>query len=294
MSKKLLLIVNPKAGKRRSRDFFFDVFSIFSEAGYLIALRQTQGPGDAVRIAAEEGPDYDLVVCYGGDGTLNQVVNGLLPLSDPPALGYIAGGSTNDFAATLRLPSDPVEAARAIVESEERALDVGQFNRRLFMYVASFGAFTKASYSAPQNVKNDLGHLAYIIEGVKDLSSLRFYPARIEADGEVFEGRFLFGAIANATSIGGLMKLKQEDVVLDDGKFEMLLFPEPKNVNDLNDMFRALLLQDYSGNGLILRHASRITVESQEELSWSLDGEFESGGNRVEILNLHRQLTVRM
>ena len=143
-------------------------------------------------------------------------------------------------------------------------------------------------------MKNDLGHLAYIIEGVKDLSSLRFYPARIEADGEVFDGRFLFGAIANATSIGGLMKLKQEDVVLDDGKFEMLLFPEPKNVNDLNDMFRALLLQDYSGNGLILRHASRITVESQEELSWSLDGEFESGGNRVEILNLHRQLTVRM
>lgn len=294
MSKKLLLIVNPKAGKRRSRDFFFDIFSIFSDAGYLISLRQTKGPGDAVRIAAEEAPDYDLVVCYGGDGTLNQVVNGLLPLSSPPPLGYIAGGSTNDFAATLRLPSDPVEAAKAILDSDEWALDVGRFNQRLFMYVASFGAFTKVSYSAPQNVKNDLGHLAYIIEGVKDLSSLRFYPARIEADGEVFDGRFLFGAIANATSIGGLMKLKQEDVVLDDGKFEMLLFPEPKNVNDLNDMFRALLLQDYSGNGLILRHASRITVESQEELSWSLDGEFESGGNRVEILNLHRQLTVRM
>ena len=176
MSKKLLLIVNPKAGKRRSRDFFFDIFSIFSEAGYLISLRQTKGPGDAVRIAAEEAPDYDLVVCYGGDGTLNQVVNGLLPLSSPPPLGYIAGGSTNDFAATLRLPSDPVEAAKAILDSDEWALDVGRFNQRLFMYVASFGAFTKVSYSAPQNVKNDLGHLAYIIEGVKDLSSLRFYP----------------------------------------------------------------------------------------------------------------------
>ena len=162
------------------------------------------------------------------------------------------------------------------------------------MYVASFGAFTKASYSAPQNVKNDLGHFAYIIEGMKDLSSLRFYPARIEADGEVFEGRFLFGAIANATSIGGLMKLKQEDVVLDDGKFEMLLFPEPKNANDLNDMVRALLLQDYSGNGLILRHVSRITVESPEELSWSLDGEFEGGGTRAEIVNLPRRLAVRM
>ena len=294
MDKTLLLIVNPKAGKRRSREFFFDVFSIFSEAGYLVSLRQTQGPGDAVRIAREEAARFDLVVCYGGDGTLNQVVNGLLTLPAPPPLGYIAGGSTNDFAATLQLSADPVETARAIVNSSAGALDVGQFNQRMFMYVASFGAFTKASYSAPQNVKNDLGHFAYIIEGMKDLSSLRFYPARIDADGEVFEGRFLFGAIANATSIGGLMKLKQEDVVLDDGKFEMLLFPEPKNANDLNDMVRALLLQDYSGNGLILRHVSHITVESPEELSWSLDGEFEGGGRRADIVNLHRRLTVQM
>lgn len=294
MDKKLLLIVNPKAGKRRSREFFFDIFSLFSEAGYLVSLRQTQGPGDAARIARESAAGYDLVVCYGGDGTLNQVVNGLLELTDPPPLGYIAGGSTNDFAATLQLPADPVETARVILRSDVGALDVGRFNQRMFMYVASFGAFTKVSYSAPQNVKNDLGHFAYILEGVKDLSSLRYYPARIEADGEVFEGRFLFGAIANATSIGGLMKLKAEDVALDDGRFEMLLFPEPKNANDLNDMFRALLLQDYSGNGLILHHASQITVESPDELSWSLDGEFEGGGKRAEIVNLHRRLAVRM
>ena len=294
MDKKLLLIVNPKAGKRRSREFFFDIFSLFSEAGYLVSLRQTQGPGDAARIARESAAGYDLVVCYGGDGTLNQVVNGLLELTNPPPLGYIAGGSTNDFAATLQLPADPVETARVILRSDVGALDVGRFNQRMFMYVASFGAFTKVSYSAPQNVKNDLGHFAYILEGVKDLSSLRYYPARIEADGEVFEGRFLFGAIANATSIGGLMKLKAEDVALDDGKFEMLLFPEPKNANDLNDMFRALLLQDYSGNGLILHHASQITVESPDELSWSLDGEFEGGGKRAEIVNLHRRLAVRM
>ena len=145
MSKTLLLIVNPKAGKRRSREFFFDVFSLFSEAGYLISLRQTQGPGDAVRIAAEEAAGFDLVVCCGGDGTLNQVVNGLLTLSDPPPLGYIAGGSTNDFAATLQLPADPVETARVILDSGVGALDVGQFNQRMFMYVASFGAFTKVA-----------------------------------------------------------------------------------------------------------------------------------------------------
>ena len=294
MAKTLLLIVNPKAGKKRSTDFFLDVLSVFSDAGYLISLRQTQHHGHAVEIAREEGGNFDLVVCYGGDGTLNQTVNGLLQLPSPPPVGYIAGGSTNDFAASLHLSTHPVDAAKAIVSSGGRLLDVGQFQDHYFMYVASFGAFTKASYSAPQAIKNDLGHLAYIIEGVKDLSSLRFYRATITADGEVFDGKFLFGAIANATSIGGLMKLKESDVVLDDGKFEMLLIPEPKSVVALNDISRALLLQDYSGSGLILRHVSHISVATEENLPWSLDGEFDPGGEEVEILNLTKKLDMRL
>ena len=294
MKKTLLLIVNPRAGKRRSRDFFFDVFQIFSQPGYLIRLRLTAGPGDAARIAAEEGGAYDLVVCYGGDGTLNQVTNGLLRLDAPPPVGYIAGGSTNDFAASLCLPMDPAKAARAILNSPGRYLDLGLFNGRHFMYVASFGAFTKASYSVPQDLKNDLGHLAYIIEGIKDLSSLRSYRARVEADGEVFDGKFLFGAVTNTLSLGGLVKLKSEDVVLDDGKFEMILFPEPKSLVDLNDMARALLLQDYSGNGLILRHASRISVVTEAPLAWSLDGEYAPETTAAEIQNLPRRLEMRL
>ena len=294
MSKTLLFIVNAKAGKRRSHDFFFDVLSVFSDAGYLVSLQQTKSHGDATRIAREEGGKFDLVVCYGGDGTLNQTVNGLLQLPVSPPVGYIAGGSTNDFAASLHLSSNPVEAACAIMVSQGRRLDVGRFNGEHFMYVASFGAFTKASYSASQTAKNDLGHFAYIIEGVKDLSSLRSYPATVTADGEVFEGKFLFGAVANATSIGGLMKLKAEDVVLDDGKFEMLLIPEPKSVTALNDMLRALVLQDYSGNGLILRHASRISVTTEEPLAWSLDGEYTPETTSVEIENLPQRLEMRL
>lgn len=295
MPKKLLFIVNPKAGRRRPRDIFFTIFSIFSEAGYLICLRQTQGPGDAQRIAREEGADYDLVVCYGGDGTLSQTVNGLLALSAPPPVGYIARGSTNDFAASLRLPQDPALAAWSIVAAPVRRIDAGRFNGANFVYVASFGAFTKASYSAPQTVKNELGHLAYILEGVKDLSSLRFLPARVEADGEVFEGRFLFGAVANATSIGGLIKLPPETVVLDDGKFELLLVPEPKSVAALNDMVKTLLLQDFSGSqGLILRHVSRVTVATEEALTWSLDGECAPAVARAEIENLCQKLEVQL
>ena len=296
MCKTLLLIVNPKAGRRRSNAFFFDIVSIFSEAGYLVSLRQTQGPGDAARLAREEGPNFDLVVCYGGDGTLNQTVNGLLELPSPPPLGYIAGGSTNDFAASLRLPSDPVETARQIAESRGRRLDVGRFNASHFIYVASFGAFTKASYSVPQNIKNDLGHLAYIIEGVKDLPTLRYYPAHIEADGEVFDGRFLFGAVTNATSIGGLLKLNHEAVIMDDGKFEMLLVPEPKSLTALNDMLRALILQEFNGRntGLIMRHVSHLSVTTEEPLLWSLDGEPSPAVSQVDIQNLHQQLLVQV
>ncbi len=295
MQKTLLLIVNPKAGKRRSRSYFFDVISVFSEAGYLVSLRQTRGPGDAQRIAREEGGSYDLVVCCGGDGTLNQTVNGLLELETPPAVGYIAGGSTNDFAASLRLPADPVATAEQIVKSGGRQLDVGLFNDRHFMYVASFGAFTKASYSAPQSTKNELGHLAYIIEGMKDLSNLRLYPARIEADGEVFEGRFLFGAMANSTSLGGVLKIRQDVVVMDDGLFELMLVPEPKSPAVLSDMLRALLLQDYSGSqGVILRHVSRVVVESPEALDWSLDGEGATGYHRVEITSLHKKINMQI
>lgn len=295
MQKKLLLIVNPRAGKRRSRSYFFDVISVFSEAGYLVCLRQTGGDGDAQRIAREEGAGYDLVVCCGGDGTLNQVVNGLLELEAPPPLGYIAGGSTNDFAASLRLPLDPVDTAKQIVASDGRKLDVGLFNDRHFMYVATFGAFTKASYTAPQSAKNELGHLAYIIEGMKDLSTLRLYPARIEADGEVFEGRFLFGAIANSTSLGGVLKIRQDVVVMDDGLFELMLVPEPKSPTALSEMIRSLLLQDYSGSqGIILRHVSRIVVESEEALDWSLDGEGAKGFTRAEIRALHQKINMQI
>ena len=168
---------------------------------------------------------------------------------------------------------------------------MGTFNGRPFVYVASFGAFTKASYSAPQSAKNDLGHLAYILEGVKDLSTLRPYEATVTADGETFSGSFLFGAVTNATSVGGLMKLPEDQVVLDDGRFELLLIPNPKSPLDLQALLRSLLLQDYTGDGVIFRHASDIVVETPESFPWTLDGEYGPGQERIEIHNLRQKLT---
>ena len=291
MASTLLFIVNPRAGRTRSTAPLFDAVAHFCASGYLVDLRLTQAREDATRLARELGGKFDAVVCCGGDGTLNETVTGLMDLPSQPPLGYIPAGSTNDFAASLHLPDQPLEAARVITASGGRPLDVGSFNGRPFIYVASFGAFTRASYSAPQNVKNDLGHLAYILEGVKDLSTLRPYRASVATEEECFDGEFLFGAVTNATSVGGLVKLKEDQVCLDDGLFELLLIPNPKSIADLQGLARSLLLQDFTGGGVIFRHVHTLTVQTPEDLPWALDGEFDPGGAQVEIHNLHRRLT---
>ena len=285
--KKSLMIVNPAAGKTRSHGPLFDAVSIFGEAGWLVRVHNTTGRGDATNVAASEGHQYDAVVCCGGDGTLNETVSGLLQLDNPPPLGYIPRGSTNDFAATLGLSSNPVEAARAIVTHAPQSLDIGFWNQRPFVYVASFGAFTRSSYAAPQSTKNTLGHMAYILEGMKDLTSLRPYKMRLTADGEKLDGEYLFGAICNSTSLGGLMKLDPSRVILDDGKFEMLLIPNPKSAAELQNLLLAVINQQFDAPGLIFRHVSAVTVEPSEDLPWSLDGEYAPSSQQVNIIN-HR------
>ena len=292
MKKSLLFIVNPAAGRTQSRGPLFDAVTAFSNAGYLVRVRTTAAHGDATAIACQEGGDYDVVACCGGDGTLNETVNGLLQLKHPPLLAYLPRGTTNDFAASLHISSRPAEAARAVERQQPQALDAGLWNDRCFVYVASFGAFTKSSYSASQAAKNALGHFAYILEGMKDLNTLRPYKLHLTADGEVLDGEYLFGAVCNSTSIGGLMKLDPERVVLDDGKFEMLLIPMPKSAVELQELLRALLNQQYDTGGLIFRHVSHVSVEPEEDLPWSLDGEYAPSARRVEIDNRQAALTI--
>ena len=290
--KKLLFIVNPRAGITKSSAPLFDAAALFSEAGYLLSIRKTAFPGDATSLVAEEGSNYDLVVAVGGDGTLNEVICGLIRLENPPLLGYIPHGSTNDFASSLHISGAPATAATAMIHALPRKLDIGAWNDRHFVYVASFGAFTRSSYSASQAAKNALGHLAYILEGMKDLNSLRPYRIRVTADGEVLDGEYLFGAVCNSTSIGGLMKLDPERVVLDDGKFELLLIPSPKTPQDLQNLVLALLNQKYDSEGLVFRHVSSIHLETDEVLPWSLDGEYAPSAPEVNILNHRRALTM--
>ena len=289
MAKTLLLIVNPRAGRTRSAAPLFDAVAHFCEEGYLVSVRRTAHPGHAAEIVEAEGAAFDRIVCCGGDGTLNETVRGAMALPAPPPIGYIPGGSTNDFAASLSLPTDPVEAARRVTASEGKLLDVGTFNGRPFIYVASFGAFTRASYSAPQSIKNDL---AYLLEGVRDLSTLRPYRATVATEEEVFDGDFLFGAVTNAPSVGGLMKLNKDHVVLDDGLFELLLIPNPTSMSGLQELIRALVRQDFTGSGVVFRHVPAVTVTTPESFPWTLDGEYGPGAEQVEIRVLNRRLNL--
>lgn len=290
--KDLLMIVNPRAGRSRSRGPLFDAVCAFSEAGWRVRVLRTAAPGDAARLAETEGASCGAVVAVGGDGTLNECVSGLLRLPDPPPLGYLPQGSTNDFAASLHLSSDPAEAAAAILRASPRRLDVGDWNGRSFVYVASFGAFTRTSWAAPQSAKNALGHFAYLLEGIKDLDTLRPYAVRIEADGERLDGEWLFGAVCDTTSIGGLVKLDEAGVVLDDGLFELLLVPSPRDGAALQDLLMALVEQDLDQGGLIFRHVSSVRMETEEDLPWSLDGEYAESAPVVEIRARRQALTM--
>ena len=281
--KKLLFIVNPRAGKTKSTAPLFDAVAAFSRAGYLVRVVVTEAGGQARDIAAKWGGQYDLVVCAGGDGTLNETISGLMQLEQRPPLGYLPNGSTNDFAASLHLHTTVATAARAVAGGIPYSLDIGRHNDRYFAYVASFGAFTRSSYSASQAAKNALGHFAYILEGLGDLDSLRPYRCAIDADGEHFEGDFIFGAVCNSTSLGGLVKLDPKHVAMDDGTFELLLLRMPKTALDLQNLITAMTRMQYDYPGVIFRHVKNVVLTTDENISWSLDGEYAASAPRVEI-----------
>ena len=281
--KKLLFIVNPRAGKTKSTAPLFDAVAAFSRAGYLVRVFVTEAGGQARDIAAKWGGQYDLVVCAGGDGTLNETISGLMQLEQRPPLGYLPNGSTNDFAASLHLHTTVATAARAVAGGVPYSLDIGRHNDRYFAYVASFGAFTRSSYSASQAAKNALGHFAYILEGLGDLDSLRPYRCAIDADGEHFEGDFIFGAVCNSISLGGLVKLDPKHVSMDDGTLELLLLRMPKTALDLQNLITAMTRMQYDYPGVIFRHVKNVVLTTNENISWSLDGEYAASAPRVEI-----------
>lgn len=285
-SSSVLLIVNPTSGKMRAKTGIYDILAPLCEAGLRATVYTTAARGEAAEVACRIGGEFDRIICCGGDGTLNEVIDGMLRGGVTCPLGYVPAGSTNDFAATLGLGGDLAASIRTHLNGQPRALDVGSFNDvRHFCYIASFGAFTSSSYTAPQTTKNAIGHLAYVLEGIKDLPALRSISLRAETDDRrVFEGDFIFGAVSNSTSIGGMVKLDKSLVDLSDGMFELLLIRMPKSLAELNRILFALTSRDYaSAPELVLTRAKEIVFTMAEPLSWSLDGEYEEGGKTAAI-----------
>jgi YegS/Rv2252/BmrU family lipid kinase len=281
MYKKMMLIINPRAGRMQSRNNLFNIINLFYQNGYEVTVYPTQERSDATRIVMENAHRYDIITCCGGDGTLNEVISGLMHLESRPPLGYIPSGTTNDLATSLELNNGIMKAAQVIVSGTEYLYDIGSFNDRFFTYIAAFGAFTDVSYSTPQQTKNSLGHLAYILEGIKRLPEIRSYRLKIEYDGGVVEDDFVFGAVTNSTSMGGILKLSPDDVRLNDGLFEIILIKNPKNLLQLQRIVSGLLMQKYDDKDVLLLHSTKIRVTALNEIPWTLDGE--DGGLHREI-----------
>ena len=288
--KKMLFVMNPYSGQRKASRYLADIIGMFNREGYEVITHMTGGHGDAVEVVERKARDVDLVVCCGGDGTFNETVSGILRSGVDVPVGYIPAGSTNDFAASLKLAYNPLQAARDIIEGEPVAYDMGKFGDRYFCYVASFGAFTKVSYATPQSIKNALGHTAYLLESITELSQIRKEHVRLEIDGQVVEDDFLFGAISNSTSLGGILTLDPKVVDLADGKMEIILVRAAQNLMEIPECIQAVQSQKYECAMITFRSAQKVRIFADPLMPWSLDGEREEGHRQVDVENLHHAI----
>lgn len=285
--KKMLFMMNPYAGQRKASRHLTDIITVFNRADYAVEVYMTAGPGDAIGVVERKAAQVDLVVCCGGDGTFNETISGVLNSGVDVPVGYIPAGSTNDFASSLNLPSNAVQAAKAIVEGTPVRYDVGRFGNRYFSYVASFGAFTRASYATPQNIKNALGHTAYVLSGIRELSEIHKEHIRMEMDGEIVEDDFIFGAICNSTSVGGILTLDPRQVDMGDGQFEVLLVRMPRSLAEITECIQAVQDQRYNCAMITFRAARQVKIYADPAMPWTLDGEREDGHDQVQADNLH-------
>lgn len=282
MNKKMLFIFNPHAGKGTIGPKLLNLIDNFTKAGYDVTAYPTQAREDALNKVREEARYYDRVVCSGGDGTLDEVVTGMMKADVKVPIGYLPAGSTNDFAKSLQIPAVMTKAAEVAVEGQEFGCDIGKFNKDYFVYIAAFGAFTDVSYQTDQRIKNVLGHFAYVLEGVKRLPLLKSYELEVEADGQRYQGSFIYGMVTNSISVGGFKNITGKDVQLDDGLFEVTLVYMPKNIMELNEILGGLVMGDFTGDNFLSFKASKLKFYSDNLIPWTLDGEF--GGEHCEVV----------
>lgn len=282
MNKKLLYIYNPNAGKGLILPKLHEVIDVFVKDGYQVEVYPTQAPKDAEVKAQESAGLYDIIVCSGGDGTLDEVATGLVKSGKKTPIGYIPVGTTNDYASSLNISKEISLAAHEIMLGTPHTLDVGRFNDNYFVYIAAFGLFTEVSYGTDQNFKRLFGHMAYLMGGIKSLTDIKSYQMNVEIDGEQYEGNFIYGMVTNSKSVGGFKNLTGVNVELDDGLFEVTFIKMPKSILQLQEIASSLLSQDDKSDMIISCKARKVTVTAPEPVAWTLDGEF--GGVHSEVI----------
>ena len=267
MKKRMLFVFNPKAGKGRIKTHLLDIVDIFNKGGYEVIIRATQGPKDAYEQVKEYADQVDLIACSGGDGTLDEVVTGIVEVGSQTPIGYIPAGSTNDFANSLFMPKSMTAAASMIMEEQIYHCDIGKFNNQTFAYVAAFGLFTNVSYETDQDLKNILGHVAYVLEGMKQLFEVKSYHLKVTSDELTVENDFIYGMISNSRSVGGFKNLTGKNVDMNDGLFEVTLITNPKNPLELQEIMTALLTAEDNTDLIYSFKSAHVVIESERSCS---------------------------
>ncbi len=291
--KKMLFVFNPNSGKAQIKNYLIQILQTFSSAGYEVTVYPTKAPMDGHNYIESVENQYDCIVCSGGDGTLNETVDAVMKFKNQVPIGYIPSGTTNDFATSLSIPNNMAKAAERIIVGKPTEIDIGRFNGRGFNYVAGFGAFTDVSYATPQNMKNILGHQAYILEGVKRIASLKSYKMRIEYEGGSIQDEFIFGAITNSKSMGGMKGITGKNIKLNDGLFEVLMIKTPRNPLELQQVVTALISQHISDISMAYSFkASKLSIVSEDAIAWVLDGEYGGECRHVNIDVVHNAVKI--
>lgn len=279
MNKKLLFVFNPHSGKQLIARNLANIIDHFTKSGYDVTAHPTQSKGDCIATVERLCNSYDLCVFAGGDGTLNEAINGMLNAGCDKPYGYIPCGSTNDFSHSVGIPRQVTEAAKVAIEGKPFAYDVGKLNDRYFTYVAAFGTLTEVSYSTSQEAKNALGFLAYVLEGIVALGQIKSFNIEFESDERSGKGEYLIGLVSNTLHVAGMKNFLGKDISLDDGLFEVILIKRPQDIIELNSILTSVVKRELDSKYIDYFKADRLSIKCVEGLSWTLDGE--NGGNHV-------------
>ncbi len=294
LHRRMMLIVNPVAGRRQALRYIPEITRVFMNNGYFVTLMVTNAQRDATWLAERYAADFDAVVCVGGDGTLSETVAGIARCGAPVPLGYIPAGSTNVFSSCHGISTDIMTAANDIATGRIKQIDLGWFNARSFAFIAAFGAFSWTSYTTPQNLKNVFGPSAYFFDGVMSLPKIKPIHMKITSGNAVYEGAYLFGAVSNIFGFPGLLKFPAGAVKTDDGAFEVILIREPSTLIQWQAAISAVMTGNFEADVIDFFQSGELTIEADETVAWALDGEYEGGGSgeTIEVKNQKRTINL--